>query len=131
MIGYLLDRLTRTRRPDRVISRADGARIFSIYRLFHIGAWSFVIHRFHAEDAPDCFHTHEALSFRLILSGGYVEEFADGRRRTWRPFGMGFVRVDDAHRIHAVLARRTWTLWAQGPKRAAVRLLGDGWGRAL
>lgn len=100
---------------------------FMLCRLFKNGL-NIALHRFHNPDKPECFHSHHANCFRLILSGGYIEQWEDGRKVVWSPGKMGFLRIEDVHRVDSV-ADGTWTLWITFRKRAKVRLVGRGWKR--
>ena len=86
------------------------------------------LHKMVAADDPDCFHTHPAIAFRLVLWGGYMEEMEDGRRRKWFPGRFGIVTPDYSHRIAGLLnGRFSVSLWVRFRKTDKVKLRGRGW----
>jgi hypothetical protein len=119
--------------------------------------WELHIHKMVNADMPDCFHTHPAFSWRLVIWGGYIEEYyrtargmdlwgypgqtpplpddiAAGRyteiaKRPCRPGFFGQIRPELTHRIHALLnGKASWSLWLRGPIVADIELVGAGWG---
>jgi pimeloyl-ACP methyl ester carboxylesterase len=100
--------------------------------LVHIRGWRLDLHKMIGTDAQDCLHTHPARALRLILWGGYVEEFIgeNGLRlfREWRPFRAGIVKPELAHRITSLRNKRfSYSLWLRAPSCAEIHLVGDGW----
>lgn len=72
----------------------DGRPSMLIRRLLSLGRWRLDLHKFIRADDENCFHTHPAKAFRLILWGGYIEE----RKPSAAAFGyrlLGF-SADDA-----------------------------------
>lgn len=94
-------------------------------------AWSFPILRFrgwtirlHKFVAPDDwgYHSHPAKALRLILWGGYVEEFPCGTRMTWRPGMWGIVEPDLHHRVAELRnGRFSLSLWIRSPHTHEVK----------
>lgn len=118
----------------------EHEEVFSGYALFSFRGWEITLHRFVGADAPGCFHTHPAKTFRFILWGGYVEEIPvpddtdwdvfmrdDDTldysfeldqltvKRTWKPFQFGIVQPWFEHRVDALRRKSSWTLWVRSP----------------
>lgn len=81
----------------------DGRPTLWTRHLVRIREHHLDIHKMVAADDADCFHTHPALSFRLVLWGGYTEELEDGAIVKWRPGMFGIVRPEFSHRISGLL----------------------------
>lgn len=108
----------------------QGRVVMQIKQLCCVFGWRVDLHRFVDADAPECFHTHPSLAFRVVLWGGYVEELEGGRLRIWRPGMAGVVRPELSHRVASLRnGRSSWSLWIRGPKCARIELLGVGWNR--
>lgn len=120
----------------------DGRPTMWISRLLKIpfwrkaGKWLSVrvdLHKFVGADDWGCFHTHPAHAFRIILKGGYVEQFPDGDMMYWHPGSFGHVKPELAHRVSALFnnmegePQPSYSLWFRGPICADVKLIGDGW----
>lgn len=85
--------------------------------------WVVRLHRFRIADGP-WYHSHPAfISFRLILRGGYIEEFPDKPFQSWRPGRWGFVFHDTLHRIADIHGETCITLWIRSPKRYSVKVV--------
>lgn len=124
MFDRLLDRV----RMDDWRGDLDGRPVFWSRTLWGRGGWRISLHRMVDADAEGCFHSHPAHALRLILAGGYVEQMADGRETTWRAGRIGHVSPELTHRIARLLnGRVSYSLWIRGPKRAPIRLVGEGW----
>lgn len=109
----------------------DGSRVVMLIRqVFAFRGFKLDLHKFIGPDSAGCFHSHPALAIRIVLAGGYVEEYSDGRRVRRGPGHIGLVRPDDEHRIAKLLnGRSSWSLWLRWPKSHEVRLVGSGWRR--
>lgn len=123
----------------------DGRPTMWIKRLLWIpiwrraGRWLSIrvdLHKFVGKDDDECFHSHPAWAFRLVLRGGYYEEpWHHGRARrwhelvAWRPGDMGFIKPSFAHRVHGLRSGPSYSLWIRGPICADVDLLGEGWAK--
>lgn len=109
----------------------DGSRCVMLVRpLMSWRGYKLDLHKFVGEDSPGCFHSHPAKAYRLILAGGYIEQYFEGRSMVRRPGYFGMVRPEDAHRIARLRnGRASWSLWFRFPKTHDVRLLGPGWSR--
>lgn len=116
---------------NRWVGRSDaGPPIMWMRKLFTLGQWSFFLHLIVGTDHLDCYHTHPATAYRLILWGGYCEELEDDKERVysrWLPLRFGKVTPDLSHRIHRVYGRRCLTLWIRGPVTHKIKLRGEGW----
>ncbi len=101
------------------ISTPEGKKVFDGFEWFSFRGWTVGVHRFVGADAPDCFHTHFGVAYRLILWGGYVEEvlrYGRTRRRTWYPGRFGRITHDYEHRVDYLLnGKSSWSLWLRGP----------------
>lgn len=105
------------------------------------------LHRLDVEDPGEDLHDHPWAFVSIILRGGYTELVMDradapaaariarrfpdtcqrGYPRTWRPFTVHTVRLEECHRIVA-MPKRTWTLCVTGPRRRVWGFLTpDGW----
>jgi len=118
--------------------------LFGIKHLFHFRGWRVDLHVFIHADLPDCFHTHPANAIRIILWGGYQEEYWDWQRREgevvlrymprlfkwWKPGIIGRVRPDFCHRISSLRnGKKSVSLWLRAPRTQEIRLEGSGWYR--
>ncbi len=120
---------------DRWIGNLDGEPVYFQKRLCGAFGWTLRLHKFVKADNADCFHTHPAHAFRLVLWGGYVEEIATppllrmGRyHATWRPGMFGYVAPTLCHRVERLRnGRVSYSLWLHGPKVASIELHGLGW----
>lgn len=113
---------------DKWRGSMDGYPTLWVRHLFCGRGRHIDLHKMIAVDDPDCFHTHPAYALRVILSGGYVEELEDGRRKTWRPGMIGIVTPTYSHRIASLRNRRTsYSLLIRFRKSAKVQLHGNGW----
>lgn len=106
------------------IRRPDGRPVFSSYSINRM-LFSLGVHVFVDGDEPECFHSHPAWAFRLVLWGGYVEEVQEPRhKRIWFPGRFGLVRPDFVHRIDRLLFKRSVSLWIRGPVVARIKTYG-------
>lgn len=107
-----------------------GTPYLTRYTLAEVRGVALRLHHFHRPDGDQCCHDHPWWFASLILRGGYVEEFPDGRTQTnragrvlWRPIGF-------AHRVARLLSPDTWTLVLTGPKASEWGFLTrHGWVR--
>jgi hypothetical protein len=97
----------------------------------HIWAWRgfrIDLHKIIYPDPWECFHSHPANAIRVILWGGYVEEYYDGKMVERKPGHIGIVRHDDIHRINRLrFERPSYSLWFRGKVRYQTQLKGTGW----
>ncbi len=101
-----------------------------VMRIKHLLRWQgfkFDLHQFVGADATQCYHTHPAKCFRLILWGGYVEELEDGTRHRWGPCHAGFIRPNHSHRVASLVSGTSYSLWIRGQQTHEVELRGVGW----
>ncbi len=108
----------------------DGRVVMQIKHLASWRGYKLDLHRFVAADAPGCRHTHPAKALRLVIWGGYVEEFEDGERlqlRSCRPGFLGLVQPALCHRVASLLGTVSYSLWLRWPKTHEVHLRGPGW----
>lgn len=120
---------------DRWIGNLDGEPVYFQKKLVSAFGWTLRLHKFVKADNPDCFHTHPAHAFRLVLWGGYVEEVMTpplrifGRyTRAWCPGMVGYVAPAFCHRVERLRNGHTsYSLWLHGPKVASIELHGIGW----
>lgn len=106
----------------------DGRPTLWVKHLFCAAGRHIDLHKMTAKDDPDCFHTHPAVAFRLVLWGGYVEEMESRVHRLWFPGRFGIVRPDCSHRIAGLRnGHLSVSLWIRFRKTAKVKLRGPGW----
>lgn len=73
-----------------------------------------VLHRFHCSDEATL-HSHPWPWLSVVLSGGYYEHTAKGRK--WRRVGSVAIRSGlSSHRVELKLGRTVWTLFIMGPR---------------
>lgn len=84
--------------------------------------WRTYLHNFLRDDDDRALHDHPGDSCSIILVGGYIEHFPDGRKKLRLPGMIVFRRAEQAHRIE--LRRRkdgtiipAWTIFIFAPKR--------------
>ncbi len=96
--------------------RRDGTLDYlERFYLLKIRGHALFLHRFWADD-QDGLHDHPWPWARLILSGGYFEEGADGGKH-WRPRGtFSYRSAEVLHRLTmpAELKGKTWSLFYHG-----------------
>lgn len=115
----------------------DGRPTMWISRLLKLpfwrraGKWLSVrvdLHKFVAADDWGCFHTHPAHAIRIVLWGGYCEQYPDGNMKHWHPGAIGHVPPSLCHRVSGLFnGGPSYSLWIRGPICADVKLVGDGW----
>lgn len=110
----------------------NGNPTFFYRDLFTIFGWRVTIHKFVSNDMLECFHSHPAVAYRVVLWGGYEEEvMGDEGVRHIEDCDVGYIgRVtpDYVHRIHSLKNQKTSvSLWIRGPKTDEIKLIGDGW----
>lgn len=112
----------------------DGTPVFYSRTLFRIKEWKICIHKMVEADLLDCFHTHPATAWRIILWGGYSEEIrldSSGSSiiKKLRPCYIGKVKPEFTHRIYRLTNKTSsFSLWVRGPITHQVKLIGKGWG---
>jgi hypothetical protein len=108
----------------------DGRPTLWVRRLVRSFGCCVDLHKMVAPDDDGCFHTHPAYAFRLILSGGYVEEMENKTLQIWLPGMFGVVKPTLSHRIaNLVNERVSYSLWIRFRKCRPVELRGDGWAK--
>lgn len=105
-----------------------------VMRIKHLAEWrgfKLDLHQFADADAPGCRHTHPAKALRIVLWGGYVEEFEIGpddlKFRACKPGFVGIVQPEFCHRIASLRGRVSYSLWLRWPKTHQIELRGPGW----
>jgi hypothetical protein len=117
-----------------VILEQDGVTPYLTRRRLFMTPWvSLYFHRLHRPDFDRVLHDHPAVFISLIVSGGYIEEWAkikpgvpfDGHRTTSARgrFRVTYIGKDKAHRI-GIVAPNTKTLVLLGPRKNG----DDAWG---
>lgn len=85
--------------------------------------WRIDLHKIVQADAPNCFHTHPAFAWRIILpwngSKGYTEEVVDRMtgetyHQDWMPGNVGLIEPSFTHRVSKVIAGPSYSLWLRG-----------------
>ena len=73
----------------------------------------------------DYFHSHPAWAIRVILRGGYFEEFLGGVQMEWRPGMFGLVSPRLIHRVSGFRGklRPSYSLWLRGPVCAKIKVM--------
>lgn len=110
----------------------NGNPTFFYRDLFEFRGWRVSIHKFVTSDPYECFHSHPATAYRLVLWGGYEEEVWIDKdnsyleRVGWLHFGK--VAPNYIHRINRLLnGKSSVSLWIRSPKTHEIKLIGDGW----
>lgn len=111
---------------DEFVYNSDKA-VICIKRLIENRFFSVSIHKIQEIDDVGCYHTHRAMSFRLILAGGYIDEREDGEFFLWKPGNCGLVSPGMSHRIACLLDGPSYSLWIRGPITHKIELRGPGW----
>lgn len=85
--------------------------------------WSIKIHKIMRPDSDRCAHCHPWPMLRIILNGGYVEEYGPygkvAHRKPWRPWAPWRIYWCGAkfrHRITELPDKVSWTLALMGGK---------------
>jgi len=114
---------------DRTVeSERDGGPLIQIKHIFHWRGYRIDLHKILWPDPWECFHSHPASAIRIILWGGYTEEYHDGTMRARKPGHIGIVRHSDVHRINRLQHERpSYSLWFRGKIRHPTQLKGSGW----
>jgi len=105
----------------------DGRPTMFIKNYFSHSGFKFDLHKFIKKDDEQCFHTHPAKSFRIVIWGGYIEEMENGDIKTWFPLRCGFVQPSLSHRISGLIKGASYSLWFRWPKTDEIKLRGNGW----
>lgn len=117
---------------DRSInSERDNLPLLFIKNLLHWRGRRIDLHKIVWPDPWECFHSHPARwAIRIVLWGGYVEEYYDGTMVERKPGHIGIVRHSDVHRINRLRYERpSYSLWIRGRVRFDTWLKGTGWGQ--
>lgn len=117
---------------DRTVdSERDGYPVLFIKHLVYKWGRRIDLHKIVYPDPRECFHSHPAhWAIRIILWGGYVEEYYDGTHVERKPFSISIVKHDDVHRINRLRHERpSYSLWIRGRIRYGTWLRGVGWGK--
>lgn len=130
---YLLGRFVWFVRRDwdrTVDSERDGLPLLYIKYIFKLWGRRIDLHKIIYPDPWECFHSHPAgWAIRIVLWGGYSEEYYDGTMVDRKPGHIGIVRHSDVHRINRLLSERpSYSLWLRGKVRHQTQLRGTGWG---
>lgn len=112
------------------IRNKNEVEVLKLWVIFYCDRFSIHLHRISAADSADCYHSHPAEAFRVILWGGYAEEnltLPDWLRsvKRWWPGMCGRVHTLTIHRIHRV--KRSWSLWFRSNVLSSIYLFGNGW----
>lgn len=109
----------------------DGTPVFYSRTLFRARGWKVCLHKMVTADMPECFHSHPAKAWRLILWGGYHEESPwIGNVYNYylrRPLRLSIVRPEFVHRISNLRRKSSLTLWIRSPITHEAKLIGEGW----
>jgi hypothetical protein len=106
----------------------DGRPVMYIKTFMRIKGFKISLHKMVRADDKDCFHTHPSKAIRIILWGGYTEEFLlHGVKKTWKPLNIGFVSPELSHRIDSLINKNSYSLWIRWPKTHKVKSEGIGW----
>jgi len=114
---------------DRTIdSERDNLPLIYIKYIANLFGRRIDLHKIAWPDPWECFHSHPANAIRIVLWGGYVEEYYDGRMVERKPGHIGLVRYSDIHRINRLRHERpSYSLWFRGKVRHQTQLKGTGW----
>lgn len=112
---------------DKWRGSLDGRPTMLIKNILSHRGYKLDVHAFVREDDLDCFHTHSALSFRIVLWGGYIEELENGTKNVWFPLRFGFVTPEYSHRVDKIIFSKAYSLWIRWPKTHETQLAGKGW----
>lgn len=107
-----------------IIGRQENPMMKRV-RLIQTPIGGIYLHFIYREDLDPYPHDHPWNFFRMVLRGGYEEEYIGPVQGVWgrvRPFRPGYVPTDARHRITAVQPgtvslvivgrkRRTWGFW--------------------
>lgn len=102
---------------DRVESDPYLIRFYLLPRWMTLGLCRVVLHRFVRSDSPlDGTHDHPWPYCSIVLSGGYWEHTAEGRK-FYKPGSMLFRKATHLHRIELIdTGEPVYTLFIMGPK---------------
>jgi hypothetical protein len=120
----------RKRPYDRTVdSERDGLPVLYIKYLLYWRGRRVDLHKIIYPDPWECFHSHPASwAIRIVLWGGYVEEYYDGTMVERKPGHIGIVRHSDVHRINRLrYGTPSYSLWIRGKVRHQTQLRGTGW----
>lgn len=98
--------------------------VLHIKYLVRFRGWEFNLHKIVRPDDHECFHTHPANAWRLVLWGGYVEQLSDGNLMFWDPGKFGKIVPEFEHRIACLYGKASYTLWLRAPITAKITTRG-------
>lgn len=108
--------------------------VFYIKHLVKLFGCRIDIHKMVNADDLECYHSHPAHAIRVILWGGYWEEWLENeeinihRLKEWKPFRIGWVKPSFSHRIEKIRnCKASYSLWIRFRKTSEVKLVGSGW----
>lgn len=113
-------------------NRDNNRPVFFIKHLFNKFGFRVNIHKMVNPDDRECFHTHPAHAIRIILWGGYTEEWMNEEgirlfKKYW-PLTGGWVTPEYTHRIDELNnGKSSYSLWIRFRKVAKIELIGEGW----
>lgn len=124
----VLDFFGKLKWDKTVDSERDGLPVLYIKNLFHLWGRRIDFHKIIYPDPWECFHSHPANAIRVVVFGGYSEEYYDGHIVNRKPGHVGLVRHSDVHRINRLLSESpSYSLWFRGKVRHQTQLRGTGW----
>jgi len=106
----------------RVITRRDGKPYLERYYIFHSDRFKKIpgiyLHKFLSSDEDEELHNHPwGSSVSFILTGGYIEERRNDKRRVVikdvLPGSINYINHDDFHRVD-LIKNYAWTLFMSG-----------------
>lgn len=123
---------------DRCIENEEtGAIVLQIKKLIELFGWSIRLHKIIQPDELGQFHSHPAVAIRVIIKGGYTEQYYKGLGHLKghdsvgfvqrNPGYIGFVFPETVHRIADLNYGPSYSIWIRGPIRSKVQLIGYGW----
>lgn len=105
----------------------DGKVTMWVKRLVKFRGSRIDLHKMVSSDDFEAFHTHPAKAFRLVLWGGYIEQFENRRYHKMNMLTWGFIEPTDCHRISKLIRGPSYSLWFRWPKTHKQWIVGSGW----
>lgn len=125
---YVRDAYGKVTWHKTINSERDGLPMLRIKHLVKLFGCRIDMHRIDYPDPWGCFHSHPANAIRVILRGGYSEEYFDGTMKERKPWYIGLVKHSDVHRINRLRGPTvSYSLWFRGRVRHETLLAGEGW----
>lgn len=101
----------------REIKNKQGTVFFRRYHLFSTPWFHCWMHHIYRADEDKHLHDHPWNYLSIVLSGCYVEELTNGRKRFRWPFSVSLARHTHIHKIYHILnQKRVTTLFFVGKK---------------